>query len=227
MGVTWRLNQDIGCGMSSVVRLRLRLQKFLGRRRSHRLLGRLTFSGLLVMALFVVSLLSFISLEHAGKPRLAPCNSNKGYHHCLRTPIGQLAGFSLAGAEDTNIEFSSACTFHKPLACVASIASRSWKVECRESHEEAKLSDLVRTKAAPLPSSSPPAFGESMDLGNQGWPLKPGASWRRSGVAWKSPLVRTCSMQWRIYSVARALGGARLFARHVPSTFRLRYTGIR
>jgi hypothetical protein len=153
MGVIWRLNQDIGCGMSSVVRLRLRLWEFLGRRRSHRLLGGLTFSGLLVMALFVVSLLSFISLEHAGKPRLAPCNSNMGYHHCLRTRIGQLVGFSLAGAEDTNIEFSSAGTFHRPLACVASIASRSWKVECRGLREEAKLSDLVDTKAAPLPST--------------------------------------------------------------------------
>ena len=180
MGVIWRLNQDIGCGMSSVVRLRLRLWEFLGRRRSHRLLGGLTFSGLLVMALFVVSLLSFISLEHAGKPRLAPCNSNMGYHHCLRTPIGQLVGFSLAGAEDTNIEFSSACTFHRPLAFVASIASRSWKVECRGMREEAKLSDQVDTKAAPLPSSregcrehgllqSPPAFGQSINLGNKGW----------------------------------------------------------
>lgn len=153
MGVIWRLNQDIGGGMSSVVRLRLRLWKFLGRRRSHRLLGGLTFSGLLVMALFVVSLLSLISLEHAGKPRLAPCNSNMGYHHCLRTRIGQLVGFSLAGAEDTNIEFSSAGTFHRPLACVASIASRSWKVECRGLREEAKLSDLVDAKAAPSPST--------------------------------------------------------------------------
>ena len=65
MGVIWRLNQDIGRGIPSVVKLRLRFWGLLGRRRSRRLLGGLSFSGLLVMALFVVSLLGFISLEHA------------------------------------------------------------------------------------------------------------------------------------------------------------------
>lgn len=139
--------------MSSVVRLRLRLSELIGWCRSHRLLGGLTFSGLLVMALFIVSLFSFVSIEHARESICAPCNSNMDYHHCLRAPIHQLVGFLLCGNKDTNIEFSSACTCHKPLACVASIASRSWKVECRYLPGEAKLSDLVvDTIVAPSPS---------------------------------------------------------------------------
>ena len=44
------------------------------------------------------------------------------------------------GAEDTDIEFSSAYTFYRPLACVASIASRSWKVEGWGLYVEGKLS---------------------------------------------------------------------------------------
>ena len=78
MGIIWRLNQDIGRGIPSVVKLRLRFWGFFGRRRSRRLLGGLSFFGLLVMALFIVSLLSFISPEYAAKPCLAPCNSNMG-----------------------------------------------------------------------------------------------------------------------------------------------------
>lgn len=34
-------------------------------------------------------------------------------------------------------------------------------------------------------------------------------------------------MQWRVCSMAGAFGGARLFGRHVPSTCRLRYPGMR